>query len=97
MHILYSLSSGSRKPEVSELYRYIVPKYAARWRDLGVQLKIPEHHLNTIAVNNTNYPSYCEQCCKTMLQKWMKITPNATWSMLHEAIDCLSDSLHDGM
>ena len=100
MHIFYSLSSGSEKLEVSELHSRIVPKYAARWRDLGVQLKIPEHHLNTIAVNNTNHPSYCEQCCKAMLQKWMKITPNATWSMLHMAIDCLSDSFesfHYGM
>ena len=97
MHILYSLSSGSEKPEVSELHSRIVPKYAARWRDLGVQLKIPEHHLNAIAVNNTHHPSYCEQCCKVMLQKWMEITPNATWSMLHMAIDCLSDSIHNGM
>ena len=97
MHILYSLSSGSEKPEVSELHSRIVPKYAARWRDLGVQLKIPEHHLNTIAVNNTNHPSYCEQCCKAMLQKWLKITPNATWSILHMAIDYLSDSSHSGM
>ena len=97
MHILYTLSSGSEKPEVSELHKHIVPKYAARWRDLGVQLKIPEHHLNTIAVNNANHPSYCEQCCKAMLQKWLKITPNATWSMLHMAIDCLSDSSRNGM
>ena len=97
MHILYSLSSGSENPEVSELHSRIVPKYAARWRDLGVQLKIPEHHLNTIAVNNTNHPSYCEQCCKAMLQKWMEITPNATWSVLNMATDCLSDSSHNGM
>ena len=97
MHILYSLSSGSGKPEVSELHRNIVPKYAARWRDLGVQLKIPEYHLEAIAVNNTNHPSYSEQCCKAMLQKWMEITPDATWSILQMAIDCLSDSSHNGM
>ena len=97
MHILYSLSSGSGKPEVSELHRYIVPKYAGRWRDLGIQLKIPEHHLNTIAVNNTNHPFYSEQCCKVMLQKWMEITPDATWSILQMAIGCLSDSSHNGM
>ena len=97
MHILYSLSSDSGKPEVSELHRHIVPKYAAKWRDLGVQLKIPEHHLNTIAVNNTNHPFYSEQCCKAMLQKWMEITPDATWSILQMATNCLSDSSHNGM
>ena len=95
MHILYSLFSDSGKPEVSELHRHI--EYAAKWRDLGVQLKIPEHHLNTIAVNNTNHPFYNEQCCKAMLQKWMEITPDATWSILQLATNCLSDSSHNGM
>ena len=96
MHILHHLSSGG-KPKISELHSRIVPKYAARWRDLGVQLKVPEYHLNTIAVNNTNHPSYCQECCKALLQKWMEITPNATWSMLYMAINCLSDSSHNGM
>ena len=32
-----------------------------------------------------------------MLQKWMEITPDATWSVLQMAIDCLSDSSHNGM
>ena len=91
------MSLGNRKPEISELHKHIVPKYAARWRDLGVQLKIPEHQLNTIAVNNTNHPSYSEQCCKAVLQKWMEINTNATWDMLQMAIGCLYDSSHDGM
>ena len=97
MHILYSLFSDSGKPEVSEFHRHIVPKYAAKWRDLGVQLKIPEHHLNTIAVNNTNHPFYSDQCCKAMLQKWMEITPDATWNILQMAIGCLPDSSHNGI
>ena len=63
--------------------------YAARWRDLGIQLKIPMHHLDTIAVNHVNHPSYSQQCCKAMLQKWMEITPNATWHMLQRGIDGL--------
>ena len=95
--MLYYLSSGSGRPEVSELHRHITRKYAARWRDLGVQLKIPQYHLDTIAADNTNHPSYSEQCCKAMLQKWMEITPNATWSVLQMAIDSLSESSHYGM
>ena len=95
MYSSFILSSGNRKPEVSELHKHIVPKYAARWRDLGVQLKIPEHHLNTIAVNNTNHPSYSEQCCKAVLEKWMDITHNATWNMLHLAIDHFTTSSHN--
>ena len=73
-----------------------MPKYAAKWRDLGVQLKIAEHYLNTIAVDYCNHPSYSEQCCKAVLQKWMEST-DATWDMLQTAIDCLHNSPHDGM
>ena len=97
MYILHHLFSGSGKPEVSELHRHIVPKYAARWRDLGVQLKIPDHDLDTIAANNANHNSYCQDCCKAMLKKWMELTPNATWSLLQMAIDRLSDLFHNGM
>ena len=84
-------------PELSELHREIVPKCAARWRDLGIELKIPQHHLNTIAVDNTNHPSYSEQCCKAVLQKWMEITPKPTYTTLQKAFDCLATSLsHEG-
>ena len=77
-------------PELSELYRDIVPQYAAKWRDLGVQLKIPVNRLDSIAVNHTNHPQYSEQCCKAVLQKWMEITPNPRWTVLQKAIDGLS-------
>ena len=78
-------------PELIELHQNIVPVYAARWRDLGVQLKIPLHHLDTIAVNYVNHPYYSQQCCKAVLQKWMEITPNATMNMLQIAIDGLTN------
>ena len=81
---------GDRMPELSELYRDIVPKYAAKWRDLGVELKIPVHQLDCIAVNHTNHPQYSEQCCKAVLLKWMETTPNPTWTVLQKAIDGLS-------
>ena len=90
MYSLFNLSTGNRKPELSELHRQIVPKYAARWRDLGVQLKIPINYLDEIAEDNANRPSCSRKCCKAMLQKWMEITPNATWDMLHSAIDCFN-------
>ena len=74
-------------PELSELHREIVPKCAARWRDLGVELKIPVDRLDIIAVNHTNHPSYSEQCCKAVLKKWMETTPNHTWTVLQKAVD----------
>ena len=84
-------------PEVSELHRYVVPKYAARWRDLGQLLELPEHYLNAIAQDNLYHPLCNERCCKSVLKKWMEITPDATWNSLQMAIDFLSDSSYYGM
>ena len=83
-------------PELSELHRDIVPKCAARWRDLGVELKIPVNRLDIIAVDNVNHPSYSEQCCKAVLQKWIEVTPKPTCAMLRKAVDCLSSLSHKG-
>ena len=90
VNLCSSLCLGDRMPELSELHRDIVPKYAAKWRDLGVELKIPVHQLDCIAVNHTNHPQYSEQCCKAVLLKWMEITPNPTWTVLQKAIGGLS-------
>ena len=75
----------NKKIEISELHRSIVPKYAARWKDLGIQLKIPENHLDIIEADNKK----SQECCKAMLQKWMEITPDVTWNMLQKAISNL--------
>ena len=77
------------------MHRYIVPKYATKWRDLGVHLKIPVIHLDEIAEDNANRPSCSRKCCKAMLQKWMEINPNVTWDMLHSAINCFTSLSHD--
>ena len=76
--------------EIADLCKTIVPEYAARWNDLGMQLKIPQYHLDAIAVDKVNHPSHSAECCKAMLQKWMEITPAANWDMLQAAIECLS-------
>ena len=60
-----------------------------KWKDLGIQLKIPKYHLDAIAVDNVNHPSHSQQCCTAMLMKWMELTPDATWSMLQKAINDL--------
>ena len=83
---------GDRKLQMLELSKNVVPKYAAVWRDLGMQLKIPSERLDAIAVNHGNHPHFAQQCCTAVLRKWLDITPNATWNMLRQAIDSLPDS-----
>ena len=74
-------------PKDSDLLRYIVPKFAAKWRDLGTYLEIPSHSLDTIAAD---HPSDSKKCCNTMLQEWKKISPYCTWDKLQKAINLLS-------
>ena len=83
-------------PEFSDLYRNIVPKYAARWKDLGIQLKLPVHNLDVIAIDHVNHPSYSEECCKAMLKKWMQVNFKPTWDELYQAIDGLPLLSDDG-
>ena len=45
-------------PELSDLNKIIVPKYAARWKDLGIELKIPLYYLEAIEVDYVHYKSY---------------------------------------
>lgn len=81
---------GDVQPKQSDLNRYIVSKFAARWNDLGIQLKVPRHYLDAIVADKSNHPS-SEQCCKAMLQKWIEITPNATWNILQQSTIHLPD------
>ena len=87
---------GDEIPQLLDLYKDVVPKYAARWKDLGIALKIPHNHLDTIEIDNFRHPSHSKQCCKDILHKWMEVTPNPTWNILQKAIDGLPLLSHDG-
>ena len=63
----------------------MVPGAAVKWRDLGVQLLDPTSGdmLDIIEKDNQND---VKECCKRMLQKWLKKTPDASWNQLLEAL-----------
>ena len=84
---------GDETPNILDLHQIIVPRYASRWRDLGVQLKIPTDNLDTIAIDNMNHPRCSQRCCTVMLRRWMEITTKPTWDILRKAIDHLPDLL----
>ena len=77
---------GNTTPKLSDLQKDIVPKYAARWRDLGIQLNIPIYTLDIIAKDNANDREHARSCCRGMLNKWIETNTEATWNELHEAI-----------
>ncbi|XP_065902698.1 uncharacterized protein [Dysidea avara] len=88
--------SGNDVPQLRELYRHIVPVYASVWKDLGLELEIPMYTLNAIAVDHASHPSSSTECCKAMLQKWIRMSPRPTWARLEEALGHLPEPLHPG-
>ena len=63
-----------------------MPKYAARWKDLGIQLNIRTYALDAIAVDKANFPNFTEWCCLAMFQKWLETTPDASLDLLQKLL-----------
>ena len=53
------------------------------WQDVGLQLKLKQVVLGTIAANN---PLNQRNCFRETLQKWLQMDVNATWETLELAI-----------
>ena len=72
----------SEKPLLKELQNLVTPYYAASWRDIGLQLGIPD---GTLQLIENDYPS--DKKCFTMFSKWLQSDVNASWSKLIKAIN----------
>ena len=77
-----------------EVYRYVVPQYAHKWRDLGVLLYFDECELEIIFSNAGNDS---EECCRHLLSRWLQKSTDASWNTLLLAIDELPEFSHQGL
>jgi len=68
---------------MKDLHRYIIKKYAADWKDIGLELELKLDILKAIRLN---YPHKVEDCLEDVLDKWLKSTPSATWGALELAL-----------
>ena len=66
-----------------DLNRYVIKKYAADWKDIGLELRLQPSMLKVVKKNN---PLQAEDCLEEVLDKWLKLTPNATWRTLEVAL-----------
>ena len=76
-----------KRPTFRDVYNYVVPKCAHKWRFLGALLHFDQAELDTI-FSNFRYDS--EDCCRNLLSRWLEKNPNTTWDQLLSAIDDLS-------
>ena len=57
-----------------------------RWRALGLELIDSNKILKVI---ETNHPNDVDACCRLMFEKWLDITPDASWSQLIAALNAI--------
>ena len=70
-------------PLLKDLHNHITPHYAAKWRDIGVQLRLPKGALDIIEHDNHHKAIFC---CNSMLEKWLEVDHDVTWSKLLDVI-----------
>ena len=81
------ITAGKKTPTLIDICNKVVPFWASKWRQLGVQLKITNHMMDII---EHDYRNDCERCCTEMLTKWLDYDYTASWGDLITAVDNLS-------
>ena len=82
---LFSL--GTDRPDLKVLLFHVVPYVAHQWNDFGIQL-LPSDQTHQLKIIAANHPQDVKECCKDMLNVWLKTQPNATWDQLTNALEC---------
>ena len=68
---------------MKDINRY-TKKYAADWKDIGIELGL---ELDGLAIIERNHPSDCVACFQDMINKWLQLTTDgATWKTLEVAL-----------
>lgn len=82
-------------PLLKDLYNYITPQYATKWKEIGTLLDLPTGTLDIIENDNVHKAVHC---CNSMLNKWLKVDETASWEKLFAAIEspAVSCTSHNG-
>ena len=72
-------SSSIVEPQLKDL----ILVRTVKWYELGLQLEVESHNLDVIQANNQKN---VEACKREMFSKWLRITPNASYQQVVEAL-----------
>ena len=73
-------------PLLKEIIQYVTP-HAADWKVIGILLDMPVGELKCI---EAGYPTNVKWCCNQMLEKWLEMDPDASWTKLIKVIESSS-------
>ena len=79
---MYICCAENKRPTMRDINRY-TKKYAADWKDIGIELGL---ELEDLAIIEKDHPSNCVSCFQSMIDKWLKLTVTATWKDLEVAL-----------
>ena len=70
------------RPEWKDLYMYVIPRYATKWKKMGVLLGLSTGVLDII---ENDCHDKAESCCHAMFEKWFDTDRTASWRKLCDA------------
>ena len=82
--IIHNIHAESTKPELKDLCKYVTPRYASYWKEIGIFLDFKPEQLDIIKMDN---PADAKRSCTDMFIKWLQIDPNASWEKFFTALD----------
>ena len=87
MHV--TLLSGNDLPTLDDLCRYFTPRYADKWKEIGIHMNITSMLLEAIDHDNDGD---INKCCNALWKNWLHVDLEAKWEKLFIAIDVLLPS-----
>jgi len=66
------------------LHNLVTPRYATHWREIGIQLQLPDGILNVIDHDNHHK---AEDCCNAVWEEWLGVDIQASWSKVIDAVE----------
>ena len=83
---LNKINIGEDKPMLRDLLFHVIPQYAARWKEIGMELELKDYHMKNIDLDNQYHPHRTTQCFRCVLEQWLRETSSPTWGKLDDAI-----------
>ena len=76
MYVSLCVLIGNKRPTLHDVYNYVVPKCAHKWKFLGVLLHFDQDELDIIF---SNFHNDSEECCRSLLSRWLEKNSVASW------------------
>ena len=79
------------EPSMKDLQTLLIPEITDIWYDFGMKLKVRTNKLNTIKTNHDGGGGN-KECMRSVVDHWLKYTPNACWDHVISALSKMKES-----